>query len=103
MRTAEFVGTRTFGTTSEVETAGGRVRRLHAKLRGHDPVTGRAFRLDDPQGLLWVHCGEIDSYVDVAVRAGILDDAGADSYMAESARRGRRWWGRRTRRGRGPR
>ena len=66
VRTAEFVGIRTFGTTSEVEAAAGRVRRIHAKLRGHDPVTGRAFRLDDPQGLLWVHCGEIDSYVDVA-------------------------------------
>jgi uncharacterized protein (DUF2236 family) len=86
VRTAEFVGIRTFGTTSEVEAAAGRVRRIHAKLRGHDPVTGRAFRLDDPQGLLWVHCGEIDSYVDVAVRAGILNDADADRYIAESAR-----------------
>ena len=86
VRTAEFVGIRTYGTTAEVEAAAGRVRRLHAKLRGHDPATGRAFRLDDPQGLLWVHCGEIDSYVDVAVRAGILDDADADRYVAESAR-----------------
>jgi aspartyl aminopeptidase len=86
VRTAEFVGIRTFGTTSEVEAAAGRVRRIHAKLRGHDPATGRAFRLDDPQGLLWVHCGEIDSYADVAVRAGILNDADADRYIAESAR-----------------
>jgi uncharacterized protein (DUF2236 family) len=86
MRTAEFVGIRTFGTTSEVEAAAGRVRRIHAKLRGHDPVTGRAFRLDDPQGLLWVHCGEIDSYANVALRAGILNDADADRYIAESAR-----------------
>jgi len=86
MRTVEFVGIRTYGTTAEVEAAAGRVRRLHAKLRGHDPATGRAFRLDDPQGLLWVHCGEIDSYVDVAVRAGILDDADADRYVAEGAR-----------------
>ena len=62
------------------------MRTLHAKLRGHDPATGRPFRLDDSQGLLWVHCGEIDSYVDVAVRAGILDDADADRYVAESVR-----------------
>ncbi len=86
VRTAEFVGVRTYGTSAEVEAAAGRVRRLHAKLRGHDPATGRAFRLDDPQGLMWVHCGEIDSYVDVAVRAGILSDADADGYVAESAR-----------------
>ena len=85
-RTAEFVGVRTYGTTAEVEAAARRVRGLHAKLRGHDPRTGRAFRLDDPQLLLWVHCGEIDSYVDVARRAGALDDADADRYVAESAR-----------------
>ena len=39
-----------------------------------------------PGYLLWVHCGEIDSYVDVAVRAGILDDGDADRYVAENAR-----------------
>ena len=86
LRTAEFVGIRTYGTTAEVEKAARRVRGLHSKLRGRDPATGRAFRIDDPQYLLWVHCGEIDSYVDVAVRAGILDDADADRYVAEQAR-----------------
>jgi uncharacterized protein (DUF2236 family) len=86
LRTAEFVGIRTYGTTAEVEAATRRVRGLHAKLKGRDPATGRPFRLDDPQYLLWVHCGEIDSYVDVAVRAGVLDDDTADRYVAESAR-----------------
>jgi uncharacterized protein (DUF2236 family) len=86
VRTAEFVSIRTYGTTSEVRAASARVRGIHAKLRGHDPATGRPFRLDDPDYLLWVHCGEIDSYVDVAVRAGLLDDAEADRYVAESAR-----------------
>jgi uncharacterized protein (DUF2236 family) len=86
LRTAEFVGIRTYGTTAEVEKAARRVRGLHAKLRGRDPATGRAFRIDDPQYLLWVHCGEIDSYVDVAVRAGILNATDADRYVAESAR-----------------
>ena len=86
VRTAEFVGIRTYGTTAEVERAARRVRGLHTKLRGHDPATGRAFRLDDPEYLLWVHCGEINSYVDVAVRAGLLDATDADRYVAESAR-----------------
>jgi uncharacterized protein (DUF2236 family) len=85
LRTAEFVGIRTYGTTAEVEAAARRVRGLHSKLRGYHPVTGRAFRIDDPQGLLWVHCGEIDSYVDVAVRSGVLNAADADRYVAESA------------------
>jgi uncharacterized protein (DUF2236 family) len=85
-RTAEFVGIRTFGTTAEVEAAAARVRGLHAKLRGRDPDTGAEFRLDEPAQLLWVHCCEIDSYVDVARRTGILDDADADRYVAESVR-----------------
>lgn len=85
-RTAEFVGTRTFGSTTEVERAGRRVRRMHARLRGYDPDTGTEFALDDMANLLWVHCGEIDSYVDVAQRSGILDAADADRYVAESRR-----------------
>jgi uncharacterized protein (DUF2236 family) len=84
VRTAEFVGIRTYGSTDEVERVARRVRGLHSKLKGRDPATGRAFRLDDPQYLLWVHCGEIDSYADVAVRAGILDGDAADRYIAES-------------------
>ncbi|MFR9806787.1 oxygenase MpaB family protein [Pseudonocardia sp. RS010] len=85
-RTVEFVGTRTFGSRAEVEAAGARVRRLHHKLRGVDPESGRGFPIDAPEGLLWVHCGEIDSYVDVARRAGIVTAAEADAYVAESVR-----------------
>jgi len=80
------VETRTFGTLAEVERAAARVRGLHAKLRGYDPDTGRYFRIDEPSGLLWVHCAEIDSYVDVGRRAGIVDDADADTYVAENVR-----------------
>jgi uncharacterized protein (DUF2236 family) len=85
-RTVEFVGTRTFGSLAEVEAAGARVRRLHHRLRGVDPESGRRFPIDAPEGLLWVHCGEIDSYVDVARRAGIVTAAEADAYVAESVR-----------------
>lgn len=85
-RTAEFVGTRTFGSLEAVERAGGRVRSLHAGLKGFDPDTGQSFRLDDPDGLLWVHCGEIASYLDVARRSGLVDDGEADVYVAESVR-----------------
>jgi hypothetical protein len=55
-RTTEFVTTRTFGTSEEVARAGRRIRRMHARLRGHDPGTGaqctrtqrRAFDLRRP-------------------------------------------------------
>ncbi|RTL69751.1 MAG: DUF2236 domain-containing protein [Pseudonocardiaceae bacterium] len=85
-RTVEFVGTRTFGSVAEVEAAASRVRRLHSSLTGYDPDTGRRFRVDAPAGLLWVHCAEIDSYVDIARRSGMLDAAEADTYVAESVR-----------------
>jgi uncharacterized protein (DUF2236 family) len=88
-RTAEFVGTRTFGSTAAVEVAGARVRRLHATLRGRDPGTGFAFRLDHPEHLRWVHSTEVDSYARVALRAGIVDAAGAERYLAESVRAAR--------------
>jgi uncharacterized protein (DUF2236 family) len=85
-RTTEFVTTRTFGTSEEVARAGRRIRRMHARLRGHDPDTGAQFRIDDPELLLWVHCAEIDSYVNIGRRAGILTSTEADTYIAESRR-----------------
>jgi uncharacterized protein (DUF2236 family) len=88
-RTVEFVGVRTFGSTADVERAAARVRRLHRSLRGYDPDTGWSFRLDEPGHLLWVHATEIDSYAQIARRAGVLDDAGVERYLAESVRAAR--------------
>lgn len=87
VRTAEYVGTRTYGTSEQVERAGARVRRVHQLLRAYDPDTRTEFRLDEPDLLLWVHCGEVDSYLDVARRAGVaLSAADADRYVEEQRR-----------------
>ena len=87
VRTSEFVRVRTYGTTDEVERAARRVRKLHAKLSAVDPDTGERFRLDEPASLLWVHIGEVDSYLTVARRAGVrLSDTDADAFVAESRR-----------------
>lgn len=84
VRTTEFVRVRTYGTRAEVEKAGRRVRRIHAKLTGLDPDTGERYRLDDPDGLRWVHVGEVDSYLSVARRAGVrLSDDDADTFVGE--------------------
>ncbi|MER5227394.1 oxygenase MpaB family protein [Streptomyces flaveus] len=84
MRTANFVGTTTYGTTEAAEKAGARVRKIHAMLTATDPDTGERYRIDEPELLLWVHCAEIDSYLDVARRSGIrLTDAQADRYVGE--------------------
>ncbi|WP_323449119.1 oxygenase MpaB family protein [Streptomyces yaizuensis] len=84
MRTADYVGTVTYGTTDAAERAGARVRRIHERLKVTDPATGERYGVDEPELLLWVHCTEIDSYLHVLRRSGYpLDDAQADRYVAE--------------------
>lgn len=86
VRTAEFVSVRTYGTTDQVSRAGQRVRKIHAMLTGTDP-DGTTFRLDEPELLLWVHCGEISSYADVARRSGMGLSAGElDEFVDEQRR-----------------
>jgi uncharacterized protein (DUF2236 family) len=86
-RTVEFVRVRTWGTSEEAERVGRRVRRLHSKLTGLDLRTGDIFPIDEPENLLWVHMGEVDSYLDVARRAGVpLSDADADRFVDEQRR-----------------
>ncbi|MBE1535075.1 oxygenase MpaB family protein [Actinomadura algeriensis] len=86
-RTVEFVRVRTYGTTDEVERVGRRVRRMHSKLTGVDMRTGETFPVDDPENLLWVHMGEVDSYLGVARRAGVpLSARDADRFVDEQRR-----------------
>ncbi|MBM7805744.1 uncharacterized protein (DUF2236 family) [Geodermatophilus bullaregiensis] len=82
-RTAEYVDTLTFGTRREAVRAVRRVRGLHRRLGGTEETTGRSYRVDDPDLLLWVHCCEVDSLLDVARRAGVVTDEEADRYVAE--------------------
>jgi uncharacterized protein (DUF2236 family) len=85
-RTIEFVRVRTYGTLPEVERAGRRLRRLHASLTGVDE-DGTRFRLDEPELLRWVHCGEISSEAEIARRSGIpLTAAELDVFVAEQRR-----------------
>jgi uncharacterized protein (DUF2236 family) len=85
-RTLAFVQVRTYGTLAEVERAGHRVRKIHASLTGSD-ADGSVIRLDEPELLLWVHCGEISSYADIAGRCGIrLAPGELDEFVAEQRR-----------------
>jgi uncharacterized protein (DUF2236 family) len=86
-RTTMFVQETTFGDTATAEAACARVRRVHERVHGVDPVTGRAYSARDPDLLLWIHAVEVDSFL-VAYRtyAGPLSDRDADRYVAEMAR-----------------
>jgi len=85
--TAGYVLTVTYGDTAAAESAAARVRTVHTHVRGTDPVTGLAYQASDPELLLWVHAGMVDSIVHVVQRYGrSLDAADADRYVAEMAR-----------------
>jgi uncharacterized protein (DUF2236 family) len=82
-RTRLFIETRTFGTTAEAERAGRRVRKIHETLTGADP-DGTRYRIDDPELLLWVHCGEVASAVDIARRSRLPFSASdLDAFVRE--------------------
>jgi uncharacterized protein (DUF2236 family) len=83
-RTGQYVETVTFGTRTEARRLAARVRGLHRKLSGVDETTGRAYRVDDLDLLLWVHNCEVDSLLSTARRAGLaLSDDDADTYVLE--------------------
>jgi uncharacterized protein (DUF2236 family) len=85
--TAGYVLTVTYGDTAAAESAAARVRAVHTHVRGTDQVTGLAYRAEDPELLLWVHAGMVDSIVHVVQRYGrSLDAADADRYVAEMVR-----------------
>jgi len=86
-RTRLFVEACTFGTVADAERAGSRVRRIHESLTGTDP-DGTRYRVDEPELLLWVHCGEVASIADVARRSGLpVSAADLDAFVAEQRRR----------------
>ena len=85
-RTGQYVETLTFGTRTEARRMAARVRGLHRKLSGVEETTGRAYRVDDPDLLLWVHNCAVDSLLSTARRAGLpLTDEDADTYVLEQA------------------
>jgi uncharacterized protein (DUF2236 family) len=84
LRTAEYVGVVTYGTTRDAERAAARVRGLHRRLSGVEPESGTPYRVDDPELLRWVHCSEVESFLTTAVRSGLrLSRADQDRYYAE--------------------
>lgn len=87
LRTADYVGLLTYGPTSDVHAMARRVRGLHRRLRGRDPRTGRTFRVDEPELLLYVHCAEVYSFAMVTRRAGFpITDRQLDHYFHEQRR-----------------
>jgi uncharacterized protein (DUF2236 family) len=86
-RTAAYVAATTFGTTEEAEKAAAAVRRVHKRIRGVDPVTGRPYSADDPETQVWVHTVEMHSFLAAyRVFGGRLGDEEEDRYFSENVR-----------------
>ena len=86
-RTAYYVTSTTFGDRATADAAAAHVKRVHRRVRGTDPVTGRQYSADDPDTQLWVHCVEWHSFL-AAYRAygGRLTAGEEDRYVEEGAR-----------------
>ena len=86
-RTAAYVAAGVFGDTAAAEAAGARVRRIHARVRGIDPVTGRAYSADDPDTQVWVHSVEWHSFLAAHRAFGrSLSAEEEDRYFAEGVK-----------------
>ena len=76
-----------FGDTETAHDAAGRVRKLHSRVKGIDPITGDPYAAGDPENLLWVHTVEWHSFL-AAYRAFAIDTLSPedeDRYIAEGA------------------
>lgn len=82
--TAAYLATITYGDREAALRAATRVRKIHERVRGTDPVTGQHYAAADPDLLLWVHAGLVDSVIAAADLFGTpLSAADKDSYVAE--------------------
>jgi uncharacterized protein (DUF2236 family) len=83
-RTGQYMETVTFGTRTEARRMAARVRGYHRKLSGVEETTGRAYRVDEPDLLLWVHATAVESLLTTARRAGVpVSDEDADRFVTE--------------------
>ncbi len=82
--TSGFLANITFGERSGAERAAARVRRIHERVSGVDPVTGQEYCASDPALLLWVHAALVDSNLAARSLFGTpLAPADADRYIEE--------------------
>jgi uncharacterized protein (DUF2236 family) len=85
--TSSYLLTTTYGDTESALAAAAWVRKIHVHVRGTDPETRLPYSAEDPDLLLWVHAGMVDSIVEVVRRYGRpLEPADADRYVAEMVR-----------------
>lgn len=82
--TSAYLATVLYGERQVADRAATRVRRIHDRVTGVDPETGRSYAASDPALLLWVHAALVDSGIaGCALFGDELSAADADSYVEE--------------------
>ncbi|MGH3169727.1 MAG: oxygenase MpaB family protein [Trebonia sp.] len=82
--TTTYVLTVTYGDEASARRNASVVRKIHEHVHGTDAVTGKPYRADDPDLLLWVHAVQVESTLRAAQLFGAgVSDADADAYVAE--------------------
>ncbi len=89
--TLRHLGVTTFGSGAEVAVAGARMRAVLMQITGVT-ANGEEYRGDDPDLVTWLHCCQVDSFVDVTRRGGLqLTNAEHDTYLREQQRMAAVW------------
>jgi uncharacterized protein (DUF2236 family) len=82
--TSAYVLTITYGDRAAARAAAARVRKVHERVTGTDPVTGQPYAAGDPALLIWVHAALVESGLAAAALYGAaLTPAEQDQYVAE--------------------
>lgn len=81
--TAAYEVTVSFGEVAAASAAAARVRKIHSRVRGTDPATGKPYAANDPALLLWVHNALLDSQLACTRLYGSITPGDADRYVRE--------------------
>lgn len=85
--TSEYIFETTFGDKARADAAAAKVKMIHQHVFGIDEFSGREYRANDPELLLWIHAAEVDSFLTgYQVYAHRLSASDADRYVAEMVR-----------------
>jgi len=89
--TLRHLGVTTFGNGAEVAVTAARMRAVLMQVSGVT-ANGEPYRGDDPDLLVWLHCCQVSSFVEVTRRGGLqLSDAEHETYLREQQRSATLW------------
>jgi uncharacterized protein (DUF2236 family) len=85
------IGAVIFGNSIEAAMTGARLRAVMGQVNGYSN-DGNEFRGDDEDLVLWMHCCQVASFVELTRRGGLdLTDEEHEAYLAEQVRTAAVW------------